>query len=927
MGFFGNKRSKAAINKDRKYFNKSQEHEVRYAKTFKRRKKTYDKYQNGGRVDISEFSVSDKNLFQCLVSVLNSVHDLVDIGGVDNVLDRFIDTHNNQYVLIIKNNESNDELQGQISYNIMVMPECKDYLDYSGVKFENNILTIPLKYNFSNGGGVDDTNWVVEFHSNKNNQTKVVRVNAKNNSDAIDKGFSKLSDMGENSDEYSVSYSHKSKYSNGGGVDDNDGIDYYDFDKKMALINLNQIHEYAVKLDNMVTEETELDEWIKMKLTRIEQNIADVAKSLEGWEKFENFADGGRIFKKQLLHIAKYAKKLMEMLESGSELMSWQENKLAVSAEYIDGIYHHLDYKMGNRASDNNYRHGGSIKDIESIKEEYEENEDNNYHSENVVLLAKHFGTEEDLEKALRILKEHQRIGYLTDELNEERYELNKKLYPMLESKINRNYATGGGVREFSAKKLHQTIENERPNSYDEFVEIIGKQIPSSYGFHIAKVYYKGYFQGVRVIISRSRGKNDIYLPSKEEVYAVTESNFPKEMVNINKYSNGGGVGKALHLQMSNLDKLSAEQSAKIFENYNKVVEIKKQDNGLYSIYTSSISGDKEYANGGGVGEKMYGFSIGEIVTVNGEDDEIVGFITPSDKENYDMGYRIEVKEHGTQSISSVSKKYSNGGGVGKNAYKIYATYKKNGVDLGENWRTVIANTEEEAVENYKKLMSKIGYTDINIIKVESKYSNGGGVGHDRMYNFLQEDLAQLDRAIYEGDKEEIDRFFSYWGIHLEKLKTKTNDRMYNFLKEDLAQLERAINEGDDEEIDNFFSYWGQHLEKLNYATGGSVSKAAWAKDRKYYNPREDYEVRYAKTHKRRKLNYKILEEGGSFDDNFDYGSDLTDESMVTRSLQDGKIHIDTLEMIIGHEPNYPYQYVGTLKLKKCFLKPYYHIA
>jgi hypothetical protein len=150
----------------------------------------------------------------------------------------------------------------------------------------------------------------------------------------------------------------KNKYAGGGAVD------WYDFDKKMALINLNEIHEYAVKLDNIVTEETELEEWVKMKLTRIEQNVADVKKSLEGWEKFEEFGEGGRIFKKQLLHIAKYAKDLIAMIKLGSKLMSWQENKLAVSAEYIDAIYHHLDYKMGNRASDIKFTDGGRVKTI-----------------------------------------------------------------------------------------------------------------------------------------------------------------------------------------------------------------------------------------------------------------------------------------------------------------------------------------------------------------------------------------------------------------------------------------------------------------------------------------------------------------------------------------------------------------------------------
>ena len=130
----------------------------------------------------------------------------------------------------------------------------------------------------------------------------------------------------------------KNQYAGGGGVD------WYDFDKKMALINLNQINEYAIKLDNIVTEDTELEEWVKMKLTRVEQNIADIKHSLSGWEKFEEFGDGGRIFKKQLLHIAKYSKDLIAMIKLGSKLMSWQENKLAISADYIDGIYHHLDY-------------------------------------------------------------------------------------------------------------------------------------------------------------------------------------------------------------------------------------------------------------------------------------------------------------------------------------------------------------------------------------------------------------------------------------------------------------------------------------------------------------------------------------------------------------------------------------------------------
>jgi len=150
------------------------------------------------------------------------------------------------------------------------------------------------------------------------------------------------------------------EYAEGGEA----GFDIYDFDKKMALINLGQVYEYAIKLDKMIKEDTDLEEWVKMKLTRIEQNIADVKHSLEGWEKYSS---GGEIAKKQLLHIAKYSKDLIKMISNGSKLMSWQEGKLSISAQSIDDIYHHLDYKMGNRAvdleneSENEYGRGRQV--------------------------------------------------------------------------------------------------------------------------------------------------------------------------------------------------------------------------------------------------------------------------------------------------------------------------------------------------------------------------------------------------------------------------------------------------------------------------------------------------------------------------------------------------------------------------------------
>lgn len=125
--------------------------------------------------------------------------------------------------------------------------------------------------------------------------------------------------------------------------------------------------------------------------------------------------------------------------------------------------------------------------------------------------------------------------------------------------------------------------------------------------------------------------------------------------------------------------------------------------------------------------------------------------------------------------------------------------------------------------ESHKKNMESLGHT-ATIIPL---YENGGGIGDgvgDRMYNFLVDDLVKLEKAVSENDKEEIEKFFSYWNIHLKSLAPQNgSDRMYNFLKDDLVKLEEAIKENDKEEIDRFFSYWNTHLKSLKYSKGGVV--------------------------------------------------------------------------------------------------------
>jgi len=84
---------------------------------------------------------------------------------------------------------------------------------------------------------------------------------------------------------------------------------------------------------------------------------------------------------------------------------------------------------------------GGGVKEV---FEQYEENEDNNLHSENVVLLAKHFGTKDDIKKAEMILKKHEEIGHIPYDLMKERDELGHKLHDKLLAAKNKKMAGGG---------------------------------------------------------------------------------------------------------------------------------------------------------------------------------------------------------------------------------------------------------------------------------------------------------------------------------------------------------------------------------------------------------------------------------------------------------------------------------------------------
>jgi hypothetical protein len=320
----------------------------------------YDSYSEGGGVDDLDLTELEKNILKSLLSKLD-VNDLgysdVDANDIANDINVNINSVKGSLGSLVKKNILFVSDLGSDIGSMIYLNENFEYLhpDYTnkyadgGSTDDKHLIAKAIEYIT---GYAVDTDSIVEKDLRYNFTYKNRNVSSSLNSKLVHDTIR----MNKKSLESRYTPSLATKYAKGGKAN----TDIFDYDEKMALINLGQVYEYAIKLDKMIKDDTDLEEWVKMKLTRIEQNIADVKHSLEGWEKYKK---GGEIAKKQLLHIAKYSKDLIEMIQGGSRLMSWQEDKIAVSSDSIDNIYHHLDYQMGNRAEDldvdNEYAKGG----------------------------------------------------------------------------------------------------------------------------------------------------------------------------------------------------------------------------------------------------------------------------------------------------------------------------------------------------------------------------------------------------------------------------------------------------------------------------------------------------------------------------------------------------------------------------------------
>ena len=119
-----------------------------------------------------------------------------------------------------------------------------------------------------------------------------------------------------------------------------------------------------------------------------------------------------------------------------------------VSPNFVNEIANEIGINLSSKEvvdiSDNygeKYASGGMMAkggelDIKKFREQYDENEDDNAHSENVVLLAEYFGTKQDVKDAKNILAKHEAIGSMPSDLMKKRDALHDKLWDIYKEKM-----------------------------------------------------------------------------------------------------------------------------------------------------------------------------------------------------------------------------------------------------------------------------------------------------------------------------------------------------------------------------------------------------------------------------------------------------------------------------------------------------------
>jgi len=107
--------------------------------------------------------------------------------------------------------------------------------------------------------------------------------------------------------------------------------------------DLHKIIQYSEKLMSMISPCKELEDWVKAKLTHAEDYINIVLDYIKFY-KLEN-NQPNKMAIGDLKSINFKSKEILEIIDDVVDLKDWVKSKLNLAGEYLDDVYHHLDYQ------------------------------------------------------------------------------------------------------------------------------------------------------------------------------------------------------------------------------------------------------------------------------------------------------------------------------------------------------------------------------------------------------------------------------------------------------------------------------------------------------------------------------------------------------------------------------------------------------
>ena len=114
-------------------------------------------------------------------------------------------------------------------------------------------------------------------------------------------------------------------------------------DNYLAKNDIHKIIEYSKKLQQIININTNLEDWVKAKLTHAEDYLNTVYDYLMFYKQ-DNKNENSKMAVGDLKSILHKATEIEKLLNK-KEIKDWVKAKLNLAGEYMDDVYHHLDYK------------------------------------------------------------------------------------------------------------------------------------------------------------------------------------------------------------------------------------------------------------------------------------------------------------------------------------------------------------------------------------------------------------------------------------------------------------------------------------------------------------------------------------------------------------------------------------------------------